>query len=1337
MSALLALGAVETSGLPQNWPDSYPTWWYLAEDPSNGFINSTFSNFNSNNQSALNQGQLWNMTSQAIAELDVQLSPIGGSGFDLEMFKEPGTIPDYYAPANLGQLKFVSSKFYELFHEIGYTPVSPDPSSLGQFIPIPLIAEGSLSGIPMYPWVDSQSPDNFFPAVIGQAKYVFSWDLSSFVSADTEDNGDGTFGDGLPDWWELYYFSDLGRTPIDDFDNDSIFNLDEFIYGLDPTGGIIDSNNNNFPDDWETVLYGGNVPVDADFDGDRISDLDEFSRQKNPANFDQDTDGNLDHIYENDLIAFWNFDNRDGTLIKDNSPNGYDFALAAGTEIKVKGTEEYLRQTLDRTGAVTSINQAFTDGTGFIDDFSVSFWVQAFSSSNVVIRWLTYQFSFDQINNSVIFWRRGIQFDDNAEKFDYIHANNANITLGDSNTEFALGFFDLANILKDGFWHNITLVISPVSGDPAVGTVKYYLDGTLVETVADLSQVDFTAPVFSLQHQGVNIDDIRIFDRALTDNEVNYLRYGLQFFSDKTDTVSPEVPSKPLFQTTDQAAIASWGNSTDDVKLNGYIVSRNNRPYRFLKETELFDRVDGDFSYSVRSFDYDQNVSSLKNLGMLNLNTPPVGNITLELNAGDVGVSVNQLDLVSNYTVRINMENVIDDGEISLVRLFENDIYKKLISPLASFQGVIPGAIGATSYYVEFSDEQGAVTQSNTVTINPVQSPDIVFENQDYPARSLLLSASSGKVPQPFIKLDWPEDTRPANYVIARKSIEDGSWQTLRVIKGTTTEYIDTDISVGETYDYRVARVYTGYSSITINKVGYSYITASIEAPLIDDKGTVLLVIDNTIETPLRVEIDRFKEDLIGDGWTKVVEKTVERDVDAYTSTTDTTPDPLYASRVQAVKTLIANEYNSAPDEIKAVVLLGRVPIPYSGHNAWDGHSNHIGGWPADMYYGDVVQVEGDGDWEDVINPTYNQSRYARNRNLPSDGKFDNNFAPSNIELPIGRIDLADMDRFSDSEVALLRNYLNKNHNFRHGLVTTREKGIIDIDISYNKAQFLRSGYSSTAFNNLSAMFGHSNIDASNKNGADLFGSTVESIGGDSYLFGYGAGPGSATGAGSLFNGRTTDTPNQCGNPTTNWGTTCDFADYDPQIMFTVLFGSYFGDWSINNSLLRAPLAADTYGLSCLWGSNGSFIDPWIFHRVGLGYSLGECLLLSQNNRDTYFGASGGNGDVPLSLMGDPTLNIFTCLPASNLSGNANGSSVTLTWAASAGENVVGYHVYREVNDTFERLTSSPINGLTFTDEGLSPGAYKYMVRAVELKTSGSGSFYNASQGIFEELTIN
>ena len=989
----------------------------------------------------------------------------------------------------------------------------------------------------------------------------------------------------------------------------------------------------------------------------------------------------------------------------------------------------------------------------FVDDFTFSLWVQALPIRHKRLVLAADQFT---LAGGLHICRRAVEFDSRLNSFNYSHVNELS-EFNDPDATHDLPI-SIAETLADGNWHHLTFAFSRVSGDPAVGTLKYYLDGILLHTISDLNSVGFSTPRFSLRHEGMYVDDVRIFDRELSADEVAHLRHGLAFLPTRTDTVAPTTPANASFQTADGEARASWDVATDETKLNGYIIHRNNRPYRFLKDATLLDRVallhraDEDFDYTLRAFDYDLNVSPTVTLGTLNLiapgpNSAPIANIDLRLQSLDLGVSVDQLDLDHGYRhdVKLDYNELNDDGEIVKIDLYRNNIFERSLFLHESFISLSESQIGTNAYFVDVFDAQGAVTRSNTVSMEFISSPEISFSHSDYPLTSLLLSAEIGQTPQAFIKLDWPDDTKRANYVVSRKSVNDTTWQFLGLTKNTTTEYTDTTVSVGEVYEYRVTRIYARPAA----GAAFAYITASIEAPLVDAKGTVLLVVDNTVATALRTEIDRFKQDLLGDGWTRVVERSVERDVDAYTSTTDSTPDPRYSARVQAVKTLITNEFNAAPEELKAVILLGRVPIPYSGHRAWDGHDEpsrgevHRGGWPADLYYGDVLQLEGDGEWVDVIDPTYTPSDFARNRNLPGDGKFDNNAAPSKIELPIGRIDLAGMSKFSSSEVELLRNYLNKNHKFRHGLITAREKGIIDIDTSFRSALFLRDDYAAPAFNNLAAMFGHANVDASNKkSGIDFFGSTVASIGGDSYLFGYGTGPGNVTRAIELFDGRTAATPARCrsNSTTTNRAYTCDFADYDPQIMFSVLFGSYFGDWSLNNSLLRAPLAADNYGLSCLWGVNGdpSFIDAWFFHRMGLGDSLGECLLLSQNNRDTYIAYKASDGDVPLSLMGDPTLRVFVCKPPSTFAGSSSGSSVTLTWLASPSANIVGYHIYRENNNgTFERLTTAPINALTYTDTGLSSGTYKYMLRAVELKTSGSGSFHNASQGIFVDITVN
>jgi len=50
------------------------------------------------------------------------------------------------------------------------------------------------------------------------------------------------------------------------------------------------------------------------------------------------------------------------------------------------------------------------------------------------------------------------------------------------------------------------------------------------------------------------------------------------------------------------------------------------------------------------------------------------------------------------------------------------------------------------------------------------------------------------------------------------------------------------------------------------------------------------------------------------------------------------------------------------------------------------------------------------------------------------DGKFDQDTIPGPVQLAVGRVDLSRMPAFEADETTLLRQYLNRNHAWRHGL---------------------------------------------------------------------------------------------------------------------------------------------------------------------------------------------------------------------------------------------------------------------------------------------------------------
>ena len=102
--------------------------------------------------------------------------------------------------------------------------------------------------------------------------------------------------------------------------------------------------------------------------------------------------------------------------------------------------------------------------------------------------------------------------------------------------------------------------------------------------------------------------------------------------------------------------------------------------------------------------------------------------------------------------------------------------------------------------------------------------------------------------------------------------------------------------------------------------------------------------------------------------------------------------------------------------------------------------------------------------------------------------------------------------------------------------------------------------------------------------------------------------------------------------------------------------------------------------------------------------------------------------------------------PPSALSATTAGTVNQVSWTASA-DAVIGYHLYRldTISGCYNRINYAPITGVSYADSFPAAGNY-YMLRALKMEVTPSGSFYNLSQGIFypnqisigiDELTNN
>jgi hypothetical protein len=548
------------------------------------------------------------------------------------------------------------------------------------------------------------------------------------------------------------------------------------------------------------------------------------------------------------------------------------------------------------------------------------------------------------------------------------------------------------------------------------------------------------------------------------------------------------------------------------------------------------------------------------------------------------------------------------------------------------------------------------------------------------------------------ITLSWPQDTNgtPASYTVYRKAPADSSWGSGVVLSGSATSYTDSNVAVGTVYEYRIVKAGSSYT-------GYGYIETGIATPLVESRGKLVLLVDNSMAAALSAELARLQQDLVGDGWT-VLRHDVGR--------TDS---------VASVKALIKADYAADPANVKSVFLFGHIPVPYSGQLNPDGHPDHVGAWPADVYYGDV-----DDDWTDnsvnyVQTLNTDPADAARITNVPGDGKFDQTDIPSNVELQVGRVDLSNMaGRLSwggpatfPSETELLRKYLNKDHNFRHRVTSAPRRAILGDYFGVRGGE----AFAASGFRDFAPLVGANNIRNLNTEFNDQQGVWIPQVAANDALLVYGCGAGSYTaisGIGSIG--------------AYHMGDTVEMVNSNVRGVFNLLFGSWLGDWDHEDNMLRSPLATDS-GLVSVWSGR----PHWFIHPMGQGATIGAVTQMTQNNVNTYETAINSAAHrIHIALMGDPSLRLHPVVPVSNLNGAANGGSVALTWTASSDSAIVGYHVYRAGSATgaFTRLTSSPITATNFTDSS-APAGSTYMVRAVKLEDTTSGSYYNPSQGVF------
>ncbi len=533
----------------------------------------------------------------------------------------------------------------------------------------------------------------------------------------------------------------------------------------------------------------------------------------------------------------------------------------------------------------------------------------------------------------------------------------------------------------------------------------------------------------------------------------------------------------------------------------------------------------------------------------------------------------------------------------------------------------------------------------------------------------------------PRVTISWTTLPSTSSITIYRKALAATSWGSpIATPSAGSTSYQDNSVSAQVAYEYRVVRVSGGTT-------GQGYISTGIQIPPSDYKGKIILLVDNTFTGSLSAELTQLTNDLRADGWA-VLRSDVSR-----------------TASVTSVRNTVIAHYNADPSNVKALYIIGHVPVPYSGNINPDGHSSHKGAWPTDGYYAEM-----NGTWTDN-SVNISSAQLPANWNVPGDGKFDQSTLPSPVELQVGRVDMYDMPAFGQNETEMLRAYLVKAHNYKVKQWTPQQRGII-----FDNFQHISNPLAASGWRNLTPLVGAGNVTA-----PYIYGGNFNNlINGQSYLWTYYCGAGLQAMDGNTLTYNGVDLA----------GSTQTYAAMSNGGVFNLSFGSYFGDWNNRNNFLRAPLASGS-GLTNAWVG----IPAWYFHHMGMGENIGYSVRESMNNTGLYSpvndGWQGSMGTTHLALMGDPSLRQKMIAPPSNLAITNSSGNAAFTWTAASG-SPDGYHIYRiqATTGTITRLTTTLVTGTSY-NSGSIPfvSGGEYMVRAAKLEVSPSGSYWNMSLG--------
>jgi len=488
-----------------------------------------------------------------------------------------------------------------------------------------------------------------------------------------------------------------------------------------------------------------------------------------------------------------------------------------------------------------------------------------------------------------------------------------------------------------------------------------------------------------------------------------------------------------------------------------------------------------------------------------------------------------------------------------------------------------------------------------------------------------------------------------------------------------------TDTSVATDEEYEYkVEVFTG----TVPNVAYGYIAYGSKVERKSNRGNILVLIDDRFTSSISSNITSLTQNLISDGWNPVIE---------YANIGD---------EVTQVKNTIDSIHNSLP--LSSIYLIGHIPVPKSGQIAPDGHGDNRGAWATDLYY-----VGNAAEWTDR-NLNYTNRSNSSMSNTPDDGKFDISEIGSSIICPISRVDFYDLPTQNKTEEQMLIHYLEKASQYKRGLLAINNTGLID-----NRLVNLSEGFAANGYRNFHQLMGDNITE----------GSMLTELSTNSHKWTYACSYGTDS---SLH----------------NIGGVTSLRNTEYQGVFSMVIGSYLGNWDKQNNFMRSLLVDGKMLTSC-WAGRPN----WFFHHMGQNNPIGLSAKMTvensaggkMNNATTAYAPAGiGQNSIHVGLLGDLTLRQKHLPVISNLGGEYKNSSdeIDLTWSSPNYPNVFEIEIYKSIDSTnnYTLLTTLAPNLTSFTDTTINL-ENNYYIKYIVLDTTLSGSYYNNSLGTF--LTVD